>query len=54
MTEKTFVIRIFDGTYTSIYTTKDTNIFSAENKTVRRHIALGGEVVKVTTTEQRG
>jgi len=54
MTEKKFVVRIFDGTHTSIYTTRDTNIFSAENKIVRYHTALGGSVVKVTTTEQRG
>lgn len=51
--EKTFVVRIFDGEYTTFYTIKDTNIFSAENTILRYHRALGGTVVKVTTTEQR-
>ena len=53
MREKTFVIRIFDGENTTIYTTKNTNIFSAENNILRYHRALGGTVIKVTTTEQR-
>ena len=54
MREKTFVIRIFDGENTTIYTTKSTNIFSAENTILRYHRALGGTVIKITTTEQRG
>lgn len=54
MKEKTFVVKIFDGTNSTVYTTKDTNIFSAENKIIAYHTALGGTVVKVTTTEQRG
>ena len=54
MTEKTYVIRIYDGENTTIYTTKNTNIYSAENAILRYHKALGGTVVKVTTTEQRG
>ena len=53
MTEKTFVVKIFDGTYSTVYTTKAENIFTAENKIVRYHTALGGSVVKVTTTEQK-
>ena len=48
-----YTVRIFDGEYTTIYTTEDTNIFSAENKILRYHRALGGSVIKVTTTEQR-
>ena len=54
MTEKTFVVRIFDGENTTIYTTKDVDIFRAENKICKYHFALGGDVVKITTTEQRG
>ena len=54
MREKTFVVRIFDGENTTIYTRRDTNIFSAENTVLRYHRALGGTVIKVTTTEQRG
>ena len=53
MREKTFVVRIFDGNNTTVYTVKESNIFTAENKIVRYHHALGGSVVKVTTTEQR-
>ena len=52
--EKTFVIRIFDGTYTTVYTTKDTDIRNAEERIRGYHFALGGDVVKITTTEQRG
>ena len=54
MREKLFVVRIFDGVNTTIYTTRSTNIFSAENCILRYHRALGGTVIKVTTTEQRG
>lgn len=48
-----YTVRIFDGKYTTIYTTEDKDIFVAENKILRYHRALGGSVVKVTTTEQR-
>ena len=54
MKEKTFVVRIFDGENTTIYTTKGYSMFTEENKIVRYHIALGGKVVKITTTECRG
>lgn len=54
MTERTFVVRIFDGENTTIYTTKGYSVFTEENKIVRYHMALGGKVVKVTTTERRG
>lgn len=54
MKEKLFVVRIFDGVNTTIYTTRSTNIFSAENTILRYHRALGGTAIKVTTTEQRG
>ena len=52
--EKTYVIRIFDGVNTTIYTIKDTDIYKAENKIRGYHFALGGDIVKITTTEQRG
>ena len=54
MKENTYVISIFDGIYTTVYTTKETNIFTAENKIIKYHTALGGSVVKVATTEQKG
>ena len=54
MREKTFVVRIFDGENTTIYTTKSTNSITAENNILRYHKAFGGTVVKVTTTQQRG
>ena len=54
MTEKKYTVRIFDGKNTTIYTTTDLDIFRAENKIRRYHKALGGTVVKVTTTESRG
>lgn len=53
MKENTYVISIFDGTYTTVYTTKDVSIFSAENKIIKYHMALGGSVIKVTTSQQR-
>lgn len=53
MREKTFVVRIFDGNNTTIYTTRDTDIKRAEDKVCNYHYGLGGDVVKVTTTEQR-
>ena len=54
MREKKFVVRIFDGKYTTFYNVIVENIFTAENKILRYHRALGGDVIKVTTTEQRG
>ena len=51
--EKTYVVRIFDGTYTSVYTTQDLSEKSATEKICMYHKILGGTVVKVTTTEQR-
>ena len=53
MKEKTFVIRVFDGKNTTIYTTRDTDIRKAESRIIDLHYALGGDVLKVTVTEQR-
>lgn len=50
---KKYTVRIFDGTYTSVYTTEDIDLASAENKIVKYHLALGGKVINVTTTERR-
>lgn len=52
--EKAFTVRIFDGTNTTIYTTRGFSKSERENQIVKYHIALGGKVVKVTTTENRG
>lgn len=46
-----FVVRIFDGESTTVYTTRDVNIYSAENKILKYHRAFGGKVVKVETTQ---
>ena len=54
MRENKYTVRIFDGTETYIYTTKDTDIRKAENKILDYHTALGKTVVKITTTQQRG
>ena len=54
MRENKYVIRIFDGTETWIYNTKDTDIHRAENKILDYHTALGRNTVRVTTTQQRG
>ena len=51
MTERTFVVRIFDGTNTTFYDIKEVDIFRAENKAIRFHTALGGSVIKVQTTD---
>ena len=51
---KTYVIKIFDGENTTIYTTKDTDIYKAENKIKKYHFALGGDLVYIKTIEQRG
>jgi hypothetical protein len=53
MKEKTFTVRIFDGTNTIIYSVKAEDAQRAEAKITRYHLALGGEIKKVTTT-QRG
>ena len=52
--EKTYVVRIFDGENTTIYTTKAVDSIQAESRIRHYHIALGGDVVKITATEQRG
>lgn len=49
-----YTVSIFDGNYTTVYTTEDSNIFSAENKIVKYHMALGGKVIKIHTVEKRG
>jgi len=51
--EKTYVIQIFDGKETFVYTTKDNNIFTAENKIVNYHKAFGHSVIHVSTKEIR-
>ena len=52
MKEKTFVVRIFDGTYTTFYTVKtEETADMAEYKIIGYHKALGGSVIKVTTTQ---
>lgn len=50
---KKYTVNIFDGTYTTVYTTEDKDIFNAENKIIKYHTALGGTVVKVTTIEKK-
>ena len=52
--KKTYVVRIFDGKNTTIYTTQALDHVQAENKIREYHFALGGDVIKITTTEQRG
>ena len=52
--EKTYVVRVFDGENTTFYTTRDTDPIKAESRIRHLHIALGGDVVKMTITEQRG
>ena len=52
--ENTYVVRVFDGENTTIYTTRDTDPVQAEARIRHLHITLGGDVVKMTTTEQRG
>ena len=54
MRESKYTVRIFDGTETWIYTTKDIDIRTAEKKILDYHTALGRDTVKVTTTQQRG
>ena len=51
--EKKYTVRIFDGQYTTIYTTRSIDAESAESKIIKYHTAFGGQVEKVTTTEQR-
>lgn len=48
---KKYTIRIFDGKYTTIYTTEAINKNTAIAKITDYHIALGGIVEKVTATE---
>ena len=50
--EKTYVVRIFDGENTTIYATRDTDAIRAKDKIRRYHIVLGGDVEKITVTEQ--
>lgn len=52
MKENTFIVRIFDGTYTNFYTIKtEETAKMAEDKIIRYHKALGGSVIKVITTQ---
>lgn len=45
-----YTVRVFDGEYTSIYTTEAINGVDAEKKISDYHIALGGVVKKVSAT----
>ena len=54
MTERKFVVRIFDGTFTTVYSIDGYSKEMAEKKIVDYHKAIGEQVVKVTTTEVRG
>lgn len=54
MTERKFVVRIFDGVFTSIYSVNGYSKEKAEKEIVDFHKAIGEKVVKVTTTEVRG
>ena len=49
----TWAIRIFDGEYTSVYTTEALTADDAIYTVTRRHTLLGGKVVKVTATKVR-
>lgn len=51
--EKTYSVQIFDGQNTYCYTTRNTDIYRAENKVLSYHRAFGRDVVKVTTKEIR-
>lgn len=51
--EKTYSVQIFDGQNTYYYTTRNTDIYRAENKVLGYHRAFGRSVVKVTTKEIR-
>ena len=53
MTINNYTVRIYDGNYTSIYTTQGRTTEEVEKKITEDHQALGGKVVKTTTT-QRG
>ena len=53
MTINNYTVRIYDGNYTSIYTTQGRTTEEVEKKIIEYHQALGGKVVKTTTT-QRG
>lgn len=47
-----YTVRVFDGQYTSIYTTEALNGLEAENKIASYHKALGGTVEKITATQR--
>lgn len=51
--EKTYSVQIFDGQSTYCYTTRNTDIYRAENKVLSYHKAFGRNVVKVTIKEIR-
>lgn len=51
--ETIWAIRIFDGEYTSVYTTEALTADEAVYAVTRRHILLGGKVVKITVTKVR-
>ena len=51
--EKKFTVRIFDGEYTSIYTTSAEDAQTAQDKIVVYHLAFGGKVKKVCVTEKK-
>lgn len=52
--ERKFVVKIFDGTYSTLYSINGYDMQACEKKIIDFHTATGGKIVKVTTTEQRG
>ena len=49
--DKKYTIRIFDGTYTRVYTTEAKNMLQAEKKIMELHMHNGHDIIKMTTTE---
>ena len=51
MIDKKFVISIFDGTYTRIYTTEAKDLWEAEKKVLALHTHNGYDVIKIQSKE---
>jgi hypothetical protein len=48
---KRYAVRIFDGTFTRVYTTKTANADQAQERAEIQHIGRGYKIVSITVTE---
>lgn len=49
--DKKFMISIFDGTYTRVYTTEAKDLWEAEKKVIKIHTFQGFSIIKLTSKQ---